>query len=56
MIWLALALSSLAVGLGLVAVFGAPWIDAFRAFNWRRELDDAFSDGYRAHRDEMERR
>lgn len=55
MIWLALALGSLGVGLGLVAVFGTPWTDSFRAFNWRHELDGAFSRGYDAGREDGKR-
>ena len=55
MIWLALALGCLGVGLGLVAVFGTPWTDSFRAHNWRRELEHAFSRGYDAAREDGKR-
>lgn len=50
MIWLALAMSGMALGLSLVALFGEAWRDAQRAELQRRLLDAVFSDGYRAGR------
>lgn len=50
MTYIALAIASLALGCGLVALFGDTWLLAMRAELWRRALDRAFGDGYRAGR------
>lgn len=53
--WIALVIASLAVGLGVVALFGETWVMAHRAELLRRQIDAAWGDGWRAGREQGKR-